>query len=258
MVNRAILVVVKLDLSKKRTANMQITTKANASELAEVFIEFWLEKLNSSEGDFHVALSGGSTPRLIFEIIRQRYLDKFPWERIHFWWGDERMVPPNDDESNFKWAFELLIRHTNFPMRNLHRILGEMPEVNENVRLTAELITRMPVEHSAPIFDLIMLGIGEDGHTASIFPDRMDLFETPDLNELVVHPQTGQKRITLTGIVLNNAKNVAFVVTGANKAEVVGSIINKEQCAEAYPASHIKPKYGELTWWLDSEAASAI
>lgn len=239
----------------KQQMNTKTTIKASATQVAEAFIEHWLELLKQSKDDFHVALSGGSTPKLLFQLIKEDHLEQFPWERIHFWWGDERMVPPNNDESNFKWAFELLIRHTNFPMKNLHRILGEMPAENEQLRFTAEMITKMPVENGAPVFDLVILGLGTDGHTASIFPDRMDLFNTENISALVNHPESGQQRVTLSGLTINNSKNVAFLVTGNSKKDRVKEIFSHDQISKSYPATHVNPENGELTWWLDEAAA---
>ncbi|MCL3780617.1 6-phosphogluconolactonase [Prolixibacteraceae bacterium JC049] len=237
---------------------VETTIKPSAITIAEAFIEFWIKELEETKGDFHVALSGGSTPKLLFQLIKEDHLDRFPWERIHFWWGDERMVPPNDDDSNFKWAFELLIRHTNFPMKNLHRILGEMPSDTECLRFAAEMITKMPVENGAPVFDLVILGMGIDGHTASIFPDRLELFKSEEVSALVNHPESGQQRVTLTGLTINNARNIAFLVTGKSKTDRVSEIINNEEVAKNYPASYVKPTHGKLTWWLDKAAAKKI
>ncbi|MDP4183680.1 MAG: 6-phosphogluconolactonase [Bacteroidota bacterium] len=229
----------------------------NPSAVASAFADK-LKEWNDQNpiAPFHIALSGGTTPKLLFEILACDFVNKINWENIHFWWGDERCVDPDDDESNYKWANLLLFEKINIPKQNIHRIKGEENPETEAVRYGNLMLRLAPEKNNIPCFDLVILGLGEDGHTASIFPDNLRLLSSPDYCAVAVHPQSGQKRITLTGTVLNNAQKVAFLVTGRNKSDKVYEIIYNSGNAIEYPASHIKPKNGELMWFLDQNAAS--
>ncbi len=213
---------------------------------------------SSLQQQFHIALSGGNTPKKLFKILAEDYKDKIPWERIHFWWGDERCVSPVSDESNFKMANDLLFTQVPVPSKNIHRIKGENFPQEEAERYAGEISKNLLSRNGFPVFDLILLGLGDDGHTASIFPDRMNLLDDSHITAVAEHPQTGQKRITLTGKVLNNANRVFFLITGENKALRISEIMNNEEAAKKLPANYIDPTHGELIWFLDEAAASKI
>ncbi len=213
---------------------------------------------SSLQQQFHIALSGGNTPKKLFKILAEDYKDKIPWERIHFWWGDERCVSPISDESNFKMANDLLFTQVSVPSKNIHRIKGENFPQEEAERYAGEISKNLLSRNGFPVFDLILLGLGDDGHTASIFPDRMNLLDDSHITAVAEHPQTGQKRITLTGKVLNNANRVFFLITGENKALRISEIMNNEEAAKKLPANYIDPTHGELIWFLDEAAASKI
>lgn len=213
---------------------------------------------SSLQQQFHLALSGGNTPKKLFKILAEDYKDKIPWERIHFWWGDERCVSPISDESNFKMANDLLFTQIPVPSKNIHRIKGENFPQEEAERYAGEISKNLLSRNGFPVFDLILLGLGDDGHTASIFPDRMNLLDDSHITAVAEHPQTGQKRITLTGKVLNNANRVFFLITGENKALRISEIMNNEEAAKKLPANYIDPTHGELIWFLDEAAASKI
>jgi 6-phosphogluconolactonase len=220
-------------------------------ELAKLFAQqllLWIDE--NTQSVYHIALSGGKTPSLLFQLLAEEYKDLIPWQKIHIWWGDERMVPPDDHDSNFKVANEKLISKIAVPEHHIHRIKGEADPQEEVKRYRAEILSLLPMRNQKPVFDLILLGLGEDGHTASIFPEQMNLFETDQLTALSIHPKSSQLRITLTGKVLNNAWKVAFLVTGKSKAKVLNKIIHHHKGAEIYPTAHIHPK-GELHWFLD-------
>jgi 6-phosphogluconolactonase len=226
----------------------------DGKELAAHFAEFFLKESNKKDV-FHVALSGGSTPKILFELVALEYKDKFEWQNIHLWWGDERCVPPTDNESNFKMTKDLLIDKVNIPAGNIHRVLGENDPQNEASRYTKEIQQSVPTKNGLPYFDLIILGMGSDGHTASIFPHEIELLHSEKVCEVATHPESGQKRITLTGATINNAAEIAFLVTGSNKKEKIQEIFNKESNYLQYPAAHIQPKEGNLSWYLDEAAA---
>ncbi|TKG95996.1 6-phosphogluconolactonase [Puteibacter caeruleilacunae] len=211
----------------------------------------------SNEG-YHIALSGGSTPKLLFEILAKEHIEDVDWTKVHFWWGDERCVEPNDDESNFKWVDELLFNHINIPDENIHRILGETNPLAEAQRYADEINQCLLSINGNPQFDLIILGMGDDGHTASIFPYQLELMNSNDSCVVAQHPVSGQQRISMTGKVLNHAKETVFLVSGENKADKVNEIINKEGDYQTYPAAHIQPENERLYWFLDEAAAQGL
>ncbi len=214
--------------------------------------------LNSKRKRFDIALSGGNTPRKLFKILAKKYQDIIPWERIHFWWSDERCVSPDSNDSNFRMANENLFLKIPIPAKNIHRIKGEYSPENEAERYSEELATHLERKNHIPVLDLILLGLGEDGHTASIFPNRLDLFQSDNLYCVTEHPETGQRRISITGKVINNARNIFFMVTGESKAKRVSEIMNNEKEARQHPAYYVEPVHGLLTWFIDEPAASQI
>lgn len=163
------------------------------------------------------------------------------------------MVPPDSNQSNYKLANDLLLKELKIPEHHVHRIRGEGDPIEEVKRYEAEIRSMLPVRNQIPLFDLILLGLGEDGHTASIFPDQLHLFETEKLVELSMHPVTSQVRITFTGKLLNSSWKIAFLVSGKSKAKVLGQILHHHKGSEIFPAAHIHPK-GELHWFIDSDS----
>ncbi len=213
---------------------------------------------NSTQSRFHVALSGGNTPKGLFKKLSEKYADSIPWSRIHFWWGDERCVSPNDEQSNYKMTNDYLFSKISIPEENIHRIKGEENPKKEAKRYADEIDGQLNHRGENPVFDLLILGIGDDGHTASIFPDEIELFENEKICAVTQHPITRQNRITITGRVLNNATRIFFLVTGENKSTRISEIMNDSEAAKLLPAYYISPKNGELIWFLDEAAASRI
>jgi 6-phosphogluconolactonase len=231
-----------------------IHTGLTPEELAEVLAErllLWIDE--HTQNVYHIALSGGETPGILFKLLADKYKTLMPWEKVHFWWSDERMVPPDSPESNYKLANDLLIKKLNIPEHHVHRIKGEADPIEEVQRYEAEIRSLLPMRNQIPLFDLILLGLGSDGHTASIFPGQLYLFETDKLIELSIHPLTSQVRITFTGKLLNSSWKIAFLVTGKSKANVLSQILHHHKGSEIFPAAHIHPK-GELHWFVDSAA----
>jgi 6-phosphogluconolactonase len=230
-------------------------------ELARAFAERMIHMITESainENPFTIALSGGSTPGILFALLSDKFAGSVPWQVVRIFWGDERCVPADDDESNYGMAMKNLFSKIEIPSSNIHRIIGEADPKAEAERYSEEIVKNTRKRDGKPLFDLIMLGLGEDGHTASIFPGHTELFDSEKICEVAFHPVTLQKRITLTGRVLNNADEVTFLVTGRNKAGVVEKMFKKSASALNYPASHIVPVYGRLNWYLDQEAASLL
>jgi 6-phosphogluconolactonase len=207
---------------------------------------------------FTIVLSGGTTPELLFKVLSENFAESVPWKFVHFFWGDERCVPPDNDESNYGMAQRKFLSRIEIPSGNIHRIRGEDDPENEAARYSIEILSSVRNRDRLPLFDLVILGLGEDGHTASIFPGHSELFDSDKICEVALHPVTGQKRITLTGRVINNADNVTFLVTGKTKAEIVENMFKKDSSVINFPASFIVPVYGKLNWYIDHDAGILI
>lgn len=233
---------------------------SSVEKLADFFSGRLSESISGMEAGryYYIALSGGTTPKAIFKSIAENYQDKIDWSKVIFFWGDERCVVPSSDESNYKMAYENLIKHINISKSNIHRIEAEKDPVYEAERYAEIVNSLLPLKNDRPQFDMIMLGLGEDGHTASIFPDNIDLFNSGKLFELSRHPVTTQKRITATGRLINNAKEVCFLVTGEGKAERAAQILHKKPGWQDLPASLVKPADGELIWMFDNPAGQFL
>ena len=213
---------------------------------------------NSTKSRIDIALSGGNSPKGLFKKLSKKYANSIPWNRIHFWWGDERCVSPEDKESNYKMTNDYLLSHISILKENIHRIKGEDNPEKEAVRYSNEISEHINYKDEMPVFDLIILGLGDDGHTASIFSNQMQILENNETCSVAEHPTSGQKRITLTGKIINNATSIFFMVTGENKAMRISEIMNDDEAAKLLPAYYISPKNGELIWFLDDTAASKI
>ena len=236
---------------------MEVKIADSKKETARLFSEY-LGNLIAKNTISHIALSGGSTPKEVFKELAEHFKNEIDWSKVQFYWGDERCVLPDDEESNYKMANEYLFSKIELPLGNIHRIKGENEPAKEAKSYADLLEKSLPKVGMQPQFDLVILGLGDDGHTASIFPNQMHLWNSKAYCEVAEHPVTGQKRVTLTGGIINNAKEVAFLVTGANKAEKVLEIIEKKGNYNTYPASLVKLNSGRLNWFLDADAAKFI
>jgi len=203
-----------------------------------------------------IALSGGSSPKIIFRILAEQYKEKIHWDRIHLFWCDERCVPPDNSDSNYGMTKQYLLDFISIPEENIHRIVGENEPEHEAVRYSKEIEKIVDSKNGLPSFDLVMLGIGEDGHTASIFPDQMHLLDSKKICDVAVHPINGQKRITVTGSTINNSDEVIFIVTGRSKADILKKILEDQN--KIYPAAFIKPINGKLKFFIDEEASGLL
>lgn len=208
----------------------------------------------SGHGRFTWALSGGATPRGLYQrLASDPFLARMPWEAIHFFWGDERHVPPDHPESNYRMAREAMLDAAPVPPGNIHRIHAEEPEAERAAaEYEEELRSFFPL---APRFDLNLLGLGKDGHTASLFPGSAAIHER---ERLVIAPWAeAQKtfRITLTPPVLNSAERIVFLVSGEDKAEALHAVIEGELNPERYPAQVIE---GNRLWMVDRPAARLL
>lgn len=236
---------------------MEVKVYKDKQEVAKEFSSYFAKLVKEKE-TYHVALSGGSTPKEVFDILASDFGDIINWSTIHFYWGDERCVPPTDAQSNYKMTVEHLFSKIEVPKENIHRILGEAEPGREAMRYANLLEINLDRVEGIPQFDLVILGMGDDGHTASIFPHEIELWNANDHCVVAEHPDSGQKRVSINGKVINTAKEVAFLVTGKSKAEKVDEIHNKREGYEQYPASLVNPTSGNLTWFLDTEAAGLL
>lgn len=202
----------------------------------------------------HISLSGGSTPKLLFKTLAQEpYKSQIQWQNLHFWWGDDRMVPPQDPESNYGEVQKLLFDHIQIPAENIHRIRGENNVEQELARFSQELTACVPNLE----FDWIILGMGTDGHTASLFPYQTD-FNDPNVAVIAKHPETGQIRISKTANLIEKAKRITYLVTGGSKAEILKEIQTTDAEKLPYPAAKIQSKNGVTEWYLDKEARALL
>lgn len=233
------------------------TTKQLVQQYTQEFV-LQIVEAGMLEQEIFIALSGGNTPKILFDHIVDVVHDKIKWEQVHFFWVDERCVPPEDNQSNFGMTKKHLLDHIPLEEWQIHRIQGESPPGREVKRYAKELNDEVPKKNGLPMFDIMLLGLGEDGHTASIFPDQMKLLEEKRFAANAVHPETGQQRVTLTGPVINNAKRIVFFVSGKKKAGVVASVLQKTGDCMSYPAAYIKPSHGSIAWYLDKDAAHLL
>lgn len=230
----------------------------NLNDLNKDF-SLWLKKILAEKEDLSIALSGGNTPRSLFKYLATNHADDIDWSKIKFFWSDERCVWPDNDDSNYKMAKENLFDLVPVSNKNIFRIRGENDPYKEARSYEDLLQNELEVINGTPQFDVVMLGMGEDGHTASIFPHEMNLWESSNMCVVATHPKTRQMRISLSGKTINAAKHVAFLVTGAPKAKKVKEIIeDNENAQEKYPAAKVQPSSGNLTWFLDKYAGREL
>ncbi len=215
-------------------------------------------KANLAKRDMSIVLAGGSTPKIVYQCWNQiPFRDFICWNTLQFYWGDERCVPPDHPESNFKMAQEAFLEPLKIPSHQIHRIRGEDPPDKEALRY-GNIAEKLFMEGRDPGFDWTLLGIGTDGHTASIFPPSLSDSNPKTPCIVATHPETGQKRISLTLETLNRSKRVSFLATGKSKAEIVKQVIESSKAEIYYPAARIQSANGILEWYLDEDAACLL
>jgi 6-phosphogluconolactonase len=233
---------------------------ADSKELARVAAEHFVAQSGEAiaqRGSFTVALSGGSTPKLLFELLAESnepYREQIEWSSIHFFWSDERHVPPDHPDSNYRMANEALLSRVPITAANVHRVPGENPDAAEAAAQYEQTLIET-TKQSLPQLDLILLGLGADGHTASIFPGSDVLRETTRLVAAPWVEKFQTYRITMTLPLLSNGASVVFLVSGSEKAKIVKEVFEGPQ---QYPAQAVKPARGQLLWLLDKDAAGEI
>jgi len=222
---------------------------------ADMFLQI-SEKYIAGKGRFAVALSGGNTPKIFYELLgSEPYSRKIDWRHIHFFWADERCVPPEHADSNYRLAFDAFLSKVPLPEENIHRIKGEKEPLRGAEEYECDL-SRFFGASVLPVFDLIMLGIGEDGHTASLFPGSKILNKENHLVDFVDNKAKNHSRITLTLRVLTHAENIMLLVSGENKALIVQKIIEEKD--NSLPASRLIKGKGNLLFLLDEDAGKLL
>jgi len=238
--------------------NKQVFAFKESENLINAVFEQWIvlsEKAIGEENRFTIALSGGKTPVRLYKKLADSSL-KFPWSKTHIFLADERFVALNHPESNYNMIKENLLDKVDIPKKNIHPI-----DIKETVSISAEEYEKDIMgffdlkKGELPIFDLVMLGTGQDGHTASLFPNGKAIYEKHRLVKPVSLKSIEHERVTLTLPVLNNARNIIFLVTGGGKTKIIKDIINGDN---NLPASMVKPENGKLFFMLDAQAGSGL
>ncbi|HEY7123450.1 MAG TPA: 6-phosphogluconolactonase [Ktedonobacterales bacterium] len=211
-------------------------------------------------GRFLVALSGGNTPRVFHQQLVKHYHDLIPWERVQFFWSDERCVPPDHPDSNYRMAVETLLSQIKVPAENIHRMPGEYTDYDAaaaNYEVEMRQVFGLPPDVLLR-FDLILLGMGNDGHTASLFPETPALHEKQKLVAANFVPKLNAHRLTFTYPLINAARQVMFLVAGQDKAEPLRDVLGGQVSIEERPSVGVRPTDGEAIWLVDRVAASLL
>jgi 6-phosphogluconolactonase len=244
-----------------RQSTTEVLIFADAAELAREAARRFAglaETFTNDAGRFTVALSGGSTPKAMFQILAEKpFADSLPWPSIYFFWGDERCVPPDHAESNYRMANETLLSMVPVPRENILRIPAEDEDHERAAAIYSETLQTFFAEEQ-PGFDLVFLGMGADGHTASLFPGTTALCADGGVAAANYVDKLQSWRITLTADAINRARNVIFLVAGADKAPALKEVIQGPRNPKQYPSQLILPSHGALLWMVDEAAAKLL
>lgn len=236
-------------------------TEAELSDTAARLVLAEAQNAVARHGRCLIALSGGGTPIGMFQQLSQSpYADRMPWTQTHVFWGDERLVPPDDSGSNYGQADQLLLRHVPIPPANIHRVKGELDEATAVADYTAQLQQLAEPGRAWPHFDLAVMGLGSDGHTASLFPGPIPAAENsaPVLAVTADYDGRPAQRVTLTPLVFNDARHLLFLVTGEKKAAAVTAVLHDAYQPQTWPAQRVLLGNGRVTWLLDKAAAAQL
>ena len=234
--------------------NLELLSRA----AAELFVETSAQAI-FERGRFLVALSGGNTPAELYKSLAQSlYKDQVDWTHVHAFWGDERCVPIGDSENSYRQAYDMLLSHVTIPAENIHRVESELDPA-EAAKAYANVLKKFassPLDW--PRFDLVLLGMGEDGHTASLFPGSVVNVSTPTLVVTAQYQNRPANRVTLTASAFNSARRIIFLVSGASKAQTLANVLYGGYHPEQLPAQRIRPTDGEVIWMVDTLAAKQL
>ena len=234
-----------------------LSTAEEAAQAAAELVASLAEESGTSQGRFTVALSGGSTPRRLYQILASPpYAKGMAWDRWHVFWGDERCVPPDHEDSNYRMAKDALLDRVPIPPTHIRRMRGDaVPDVAAE---EYETLLRAGFQKSEPQFDLLLLGIGDDGHTASLFPGTAALQECSKLVVANWVPQLKGHRITFTLPLINSARVIVFLDTDAAKAEILRRVLEPTPSEAMLPAAMVRPSNGAVHWFLTQDAARLL
>lgn len=227
-------------------------SRAAARDLAER-----ITTIVAGEGRFTLALAGGNTPRPLYRLLAAEHRDQIPWARVHLFWGDERYVPQDDPRSNYRLAREALLDHVPIPAENVHPMSTDFPDPDAAARAYEDML-RSRFASPWPHFDTVLLGLGTDGHTASLFPGSPALEEQERWVVAVRAPVEPSLRLTLTLPVLNHAAQVSFLVAGEDKARALHRAFADAPHPRICPAAGVRPRSGDVIWWVDDAAAALL
>ncbi|MBX3060611.1 MAG: 6-phosphogluconolactonase [Anaerolineae bacterium] len=248
-------------ISLPRFIISQLLVFPHIDELYQTAAGLFVQAANEAmmrHGRFTIALSGGGTPQPLYRLLSQPpFRDQIPWDKTHVFWGDERLVPPDHAESSYGLTARLLLDHVPIPPIQVHRALGEVDAVTAVADYTTQLAQ---LGSPWPRFDLILLGMGHDGHTASLFPGPIPPQEVTDPVMAVTANYDGRpaRRITFTPRLINQAHQIVFLATGANKAQALHAVLSGAPNPEKWPAQRIAPRDGRVTWLVDAAAAQLL
>ena len=233
-------------------------TETLSQEAARYIVRVAQESITAHKR-FTIALSGGSTPKKLYGLLAEEpYRSQINWEQVDIFWSDERCVPPDDAESNFLMAQQVLLSKIPIPANQIHRMPADQADRDaSSYAYTLEMQQTIGTD-GVPSFDLIQLGMGPEGHTASLFPHQPSLHEQQRLVMPVTVPKPPPPRLTFTPRLLNAAAHVLFLVTGAEKQDAVKAVLEGEYQPDEYPAQIVQPTKGEVTWMLDQTAAAKL
>lgn len=240
---------------------MELISKKNPTELAKAAADLITKRIKAvlqKKDRFTIALSGGSTPKALHELLaKQPYVEQIPWAQLHIFWGDERYVPIDDEQSNAGMAYDTLLGHVYTPEAQIHVWRTDLdPEAAaaDYDRILHEYFT----DTNEPTFDLVLLGMGDDGHTLSLFPGTAVVHEQTAWTKAYFLDQQNMFRLTLTAPIVNRAACVLFLVAGPKKAEPLKEVLEGAYNPDKYPSQVIKPNSGDLIWLVDEKAAANL
>jgi 6-phosphogluconolactonase len=241
---------------------MQISVYPDTDTLSRDAAQYIVRLANESvvlHGRFTIALSGGTTPRKLYGMLGDEpYRSQIDWALVDIFWSDERCVPPDSEDSNYLLAQQVLLNKIPIPAAQIHRMPADELDRDTASQAYTNAMRRVFATNGIPSFDLIQLGMGPEGHTASLFPHQASLHEQQRLVMPVSVPKPPPPRLTFTPPILNAAHNILFLVTGADKADAVQAVLEDEYNPDEYPAQIVRPTNGEVVWMLDTKAASTL
>ncbi len=235
---------------------IQGISRAAAERISDIALE-----AVSSRGVFHLVLSGGRTPENLYELfLKSPYNSSIPWTQSHIYWGDERCVRPESEESNYGQASRTFLTNLPVPENHIHRIKGELGPQKAADEYRQVLISQSDTDRDWPQFDLVLLGMGADGHTASLFPGPIAAEErrVSVMDVTANYEDRPSSRVTMTPLALNSTHNIIFLVVGADKAAALSAAINGPEDQVNWPVHRIRPDQGTVTWLVDHDAATKL